>query len=309
MSTPAFHDGAGAHPVDAIVAGQFGQIPHQEGRTSEEAEALWLNRVTGLLAYQYQDVAKTKATAMVWSRREPVAVLGVISEPTFPGIQAAVDDYAEALFRLHQTESLRQEMDALRHVIGSWRQPLMVARGDGSIIAGTDGGWDALYSYLHRRPSKKNPVIRLPDTMAAMVKNGVQINLGKLDMAVSVLPDCDRETVWPLFVVTLWPKAGVDAPSFEDRLRTLTQSQRAVYQRMILGLRNKEIAAELAISVHTVVHHTTAVLAKMGCQDRLQLMAAAAQSVPRKELTAPLMVIDAPTKPDHKVSVAPEQAG
>ena len=309
MSNPAYHDGAGAHPVDPLVAGQFGAIPHQEGRSSEEAEALWLNRVTGLLAYQYQDVAKTKAAALVWGRFEPVAVVGLISESSFPGIQAIADDYAEVIFGVHKSECMRQEVAALRYVIEQWRQPLLVVRNDASIMTGTAAGWDALYAYMHRRPSKKNPIFVLPDTMAAMVMKGVQINLGKLDMAVAVLPDGDRETVWPLFVATLSPKPGTDAPSMEERLRTLTPSQRAVYQRLILGLRNKEIAAELGISPHTVVHHVTAILAKLGLQDRLQLMASAAQSAPRKELTAPLMVIDAPTKPDLEIPVAPGQTG
>lgn len=308
MSNPAYCAGTGVYGVDPLVAGQFGLIPHQEGRSSEEAEALWMDRVTGLLAYQYQDVAQTKATAMVWGRSEPVAVLGVISEFAFPGIQAVIDDYAEALFRLHQTENLRQEVAALREVIEGWRQPILVVRGDGSIVAGTEAGWDALYTYLNRRPAKKNPVFMIPDAMAAMVMKGEGGILQKLDVAVSVLPDIERETTWPLSVVTLARKPGTDAPRLEERLRSLTPSQRAVYHLLVSGRRNKEIAAQLGISPHTVVHHVTAVLAKTGCQDRLQLMAA--QSAPREPHQGPSMIVSAPSgMPDLDVPVAPKQAG
>ncbi len=308
LTNPVFHDEEGAHPVDALSAGQFGPIPHQEGRSSEEAEKLWMDRVIGFLAYQYQDVAKTRATAMVWGRCEPVAVLGVIAESAFPGIQAVNDDYAEALFRIHQTENLRQEMTALRHIIAAWRQPFLVVRGDGSIVAGTEAGWDGLHAYMSRRPSRKSPILQLPAAMVSALVNGCAIQLGKVDVTVSVLPDMERETTWPLFTVTLSPKPSTDAPSLEGRLRTLTRSQRAVYGLMVSGYRNKEIAAQLGVSHHTIVHHVTAVLAKMACPDRLQLMAAAAQSAVQTELVAPPMIADAPTKPDLKVAVAPRQA-
>ena len=295
LSNPSFLTQAGIQSVDSLVTGQIGEIPEGGGLTGEEAQAVWRAKVTSLLTYQYPEVSQTKATAIVWGRLEVVAVVGVTSDPPFSEVQGVADDVAETLYRVHQTELLRQEVVALRYVITKWSHPFLIVRDDASIVTGTEGGWDALYSYLRRRPVGKNPVFKLPGSLADKLGRSGSINLGAYEMLGGVMPDSKRETARPLHLVTLSAKRIPASVTHDSRLHTLTPSQRAVYLKMVAGLRNKEIAAAMGISVNTVVHHATAILSKMNCLDRLQLMAAAAdQSESRKKTTAPPLEASSP---------------
>lgn len=124
---------------------------------------------------------------------------------------------------------------------------------------------------------------------------------------VSQLP-CEEETVTPLLAITLRSvsKQAGDL-TLEQKVRTLTRSQKAVYDLMMSGKRNKEIAADLGISLNTVWHHVSAVFAKLDCMDRLQLFALAGiGKAPPKILVAPAM-IDAPVAPDLPIPVTADR--
>ena len=54
-------------------------------------------------------------------------------------------------------------------------------------------------------------------------------------------------------------------------LEQLTEREREVVALIAKGLHNKAIAGELGITDHTVRHHLTAIFAKLGVADRLEL--------------------------------------
>jgi DNA-binding NarL/FixJ family response regulator len=58
--------------------------------------------------------------------------------------------------------------------------------------------------------------------------------------------------------------------NFAQRLATLTPTQIIVLEYMSAGLLNKQIAYQLAISESTVKHHSSAVLKKLGLNNRTQ---------------------------------------
>ena len=56
-----------------------------------------------------------------------------------------------------------------------------------------------------------------------------------------------------------------------EGLDKLTEREREVVALIAQGMHNKAIAAELGITDHTVRHHLTAIFAKLGVADRLEL--------------------------------------
>ena len=63
-------------------------------------------------------------------------------------------------------------------------------------------------------------------------------------------------------------------------LRTLSQRQLQIFEALVLGKRNKEIAAELNLSVRTVECLASTVLGKMGEKNRFRLKALALKTLP-----------------------------
>jgi DNA-binding NarL/FixJ family response regulator len=57
-----------------------------------------------------------------------------------------------------------------------------------------------------------------------------------------------------------------------ERIGQLSNRERQVVQFISLGLKNKQIAAQLCISEVTVRHHLTSVYNKLGVSDRLELL-------------------------------------
>ena len=82
--------------------------------------------------------------------------------------------------------------------------------------------------------------------MKAALEEG-RSRFGGLDLEVVRLPGEAVETVAPLFVAFLIPQEKSDTMSMDQRILTLTVSQKAVYHLMVAGNRNKEIASELGI--------------------------------------------------------------
>jgi DNA-binding CsgD family transcriptional regulator len=245
---------------------------------------------------------------MVWGQYELVAIVGVGS--TFYTVSMArglANDLADALKQIHETDVLRQELAAYRHITAHWVEPILVVRSNGNIQLGTEAGWDALHAALHRRPTKKNPVSHLPPAMTAALGKPGKTTIGKVTMTVGLLPG-EAETLSPLNTVLLMASSEIAGLNAEQKIQTLTPTQKAVYRLMLAGRRNKEIAAELGIAYNTVIKHASAVLAKMGFMDRLQLLTVAVQSEPRELHRAP-QVLDAPVMPDLQVRVPSQKTG
>ena len=53
---------------------------------------------------------------------------------------------------------------------------------------------------------------------------------------------------------------------------TVTAAEQAVLRRLLQGLSNRSIAAELVLSPRTVESHISHLLAKTGCRSRTQLL-------------------------------------
>ena len=86
-----------------------------------------------------------------------------------------------------------------------------------------------------------------------------------LEAAVSglvVVHPADVEPAFPAFAPTSRPLAELAEP--------LTRREREVLQMLAAGLSNKEIAARLVISEHTVKFHVASILGKMGAESRTE---------------------------------------
>ena len=66
---------------------------------------------------------------------------------------------------------------------------------------------------------------------------------------------------------------GPSAP-LDELLEPLTRREREVLQMLAAGLANKEIAARLAISDHTVKFHVASILGKLGASSRTEAVSA-----------------------------------
>jgi len=66
---------------------------------------------------------------------------------------------------------------------------------------------------------------------------------------------------------------GPSAP-LDELLEPLTRREREVLQMLAAGLANKEIAARLAISDHTVKFHVASILGKLGASTRTEAVSA-----------------------------------
>ncbi len=66
---------------------------------------------------------------------------------------------------------------------------------------------------------------------------------------------------------------GRDQPSADEPPDTLTRREEEVAALAARGLTNRQIAQELVISEHTVHHHLTSILKKLGLRSRRQLAA------------------------------------
>lgn len=99
-----------------------------------------------------------------------------------------------------------------------------------------------------------------------------QITAGQLGAAL-------RATVEGLILVhpsdaqTLFPVASFAAQPLAELPEALTPREREVLQMLASGLANKEIAAKLSISDHTVKFHVASILGKFGAATRTEAVA------------------------------------
>jgi NarL family two-component system response regulator YdfI len=76
--------------------------------------------------------------------------------------------------------------------------------------------------------------------------------------------------VHPADLATLLPATVASPVTVEELLEPLTRREREVLQMLAAGLANKEIAARLAISDHTVKFHVASILGKLGASTRTE---------------------------------------
>jgi two-component system, NarL family, response regulator YdfI len=74
----------------------------------------------------------------------------------------------------------------------------------------------------------------------------------------------------PAQVKDALPQASGPARALDELAESLTRREREVLQMLAAGLGNKEIAARLGISEHTVKFHVTSILGKLGAGSRTE---------------------------------------
>jgi DNA-binding NarL/FixJ family response regulator len=74
----------------------------------------------------------------------------------------------------------------------------------------------------------------------------------------------------PAKVDAMFPAVEPASRPFAELTEPLTPRESEVLQMLASGLGNKEIAARLAISEHTVKFHVAAILGKLGAASRTQ---------------------------------------
>jgi len=89
--------------------------------------------------------------------------------------------------------------------------------------------------------------------------------LGTLEAAVAGLV-----VVHPSELNAVLPAAVSSSAPVDELLEPLTRREREVLQMLASGLANKEIAARLAISDHTVKFHVASILGKLGASTRTE---------------------------------------
>ena len=67
-----------------------------------------------------------------------------------------------------------------------------------------------------------------------------------------------------------FPSSPARSPGLEELAEALTPRESEVLQMLASGLGNKEIAARLAISEHTVKFHVASILGKLGAASRTE---------------------------------------
>jgi DNA-binding NarL/FixJ family response regulator len=78
--------------------------------------------------------------------------------------------------------------------------------------------------------------------------------------------------VHPSEVDAVLPAAVGSSAPIDELLEPLTRREREVLQMLASGLANKEIAARLAISDHTVKFHVASILGKLGASTRTEAL-------------------------------------
>ncbi len=146
-------------------------------------------------------------------------------------------------------------------------------------MPGTDGF--ALARHLRAAPrTKLVPIVFLTarDSVADRIegfRSGVDAYLTKpfeygelIAVVASILERVQRTHSEIAKLVGVEPRVG-DAGAFEDS--ELTDAERRVADAVSRGLMNKEIAAELGISVRTVEHHISHILTKKNFGSRVDI--------------------------------------
>ncbi len=99
-----------------------------------------------------------------------------------------------------------------------------------------------------------------------------------LEVLLSALRAVARGEPWFTSQVQATVAAWVQGDAaFPPEITTLTERERDVLCYVVQGVNNTAIATQLQISTHTVVRHVSSILKKLGCSNRLAVVARALQ--------------------------------
>jgi DNA-binding CsgD family transcriptional regulator len=218
-----------------------------------------------------------------------------------------------AVENLAKVDHLRREAAMYRWILESPRDALVITSETGHIVAGTLGGYDALHKveYGDRRSPFKRQEPVIPADLLSAVQCGSCRKLRGIEVSGSAFGRDHSDITEPLIVFKF---AAVPTDVIRaDPAKLLTPTQFEVFTRLICGLRYKQIASRMGISIHTVHRHTSDLLGRLRCSDRLELIvrykqsANAALTIREKIIAPPLSV--APVVADLPRRTKSEQAG
>ncbi len=237
--------------------------------------------------------------APVWTDQGVVAILGFPFErDAMPEIEAVATEFASALKLLHQVETMRSRLLLLEDCLDTPDLAVAFADARGDVLAATKEGERILGTIA-------NPSYRfLRDTRLLKLSSTICEALQAGSSQVRVSEKC-TVTIQPLkekALSTLIPAFRVEALSEPDeeiaiRIPTsrLTGCEKEVYELVVAGLSNREIAAKRGCSVSTVRHQLAAVFSKTGIHERKALILAHYRQATFRFQVPPL----APPKTDH----------
>jgi DNA-binding NarL/FixJ family response regulator len=158
---------------------------------------------------------------------------------------------------LVSAEILREELDALEKLvteIEETRVIVVTSRKDAGFLEG------ALRSGAKGVFQREWPVQQIPMAIRKVTNGGVWLEQSAAERVLEQ---------------ALSKRKAPDAE--ETKIASLTPREREVIELICRGLRNKEVAAELHISLATVSHHLTSIYRKLEVDDRTSLVIYAAK--------------------------------
>ncbi len=271
--------GGQTHRLDPLAAARVTLCQYPWTDSPVRADFPWVKNLLGYLAYQLEFIKDTSFVTSVQSAGSCKAIVGITGEsPLAADLAYAV---GLAVRQKQEIEQVRRDVQGYRHLLQNHGKSLILATRDGRIMAATEGG-----SVVLKRLSgpKADPDGMLPVALSRALKDRFEhLVLDDLKVWITDLP-AQMNFLNDSLVSFLFCGATKPGPQAQG-IPKLTAAERRVYERILAGDRNKEIADRLGISKHTVKHHASAVLRKLGCADRLLLLAQARKSGEETTLT------------------------
>jgi DNA-binding CsgD family transcriptional regulator len=267
--------------LDPLAADQISSLPYPAGNHVVPAHAPWARTLVGLLHYQHDWVNGTVSLLPVRQDGVLLAVVGVAVKAQY-GIsspEALARGLGLAVRKLHQLAVLQRDIDAHKLLLGRPTKSIVVATTTGRLVLGTEEGLAVLQRLrgLSRLPSDQDA-----DTIPMILRSGLEkggrhLVRNDLQAHFSILPLHGITTVAPLHSIEFSRLLKQQSTPKEPEVEKLTAAERRVYPLMLAGDRNKEIADKLHVSIHTIKHHCSSILHKLGCSDRILLVAQVAR--------------------------------
>ena len=109
------------------------------------------------------------------------------------------------------------------------------------------------------------------DALRAGVRAALPADVSPDQLMAALAASANGLTVLhPSQVAAAVPAASAHSPALEELTESLTRREVEVLQMLAAGLSNKEIAARLSISDHTVKFHVASILGKLGAASRTE---------------------------------------
>jgi DNA-binding CsgD family transcriptional regulator len=231
--------------------------------------------------YQHDWVSGTVSLLPVRQDGVLLAVVGVAVKAQY-GIsspEALARGIGLAVRKLHQLAELRRDIDAHKLLLGRTTKSIVVAAANGRMVLGTEGGLAILQRLrgMSRLPSDQDKDM-IPMIMRSAIDKGERhLVRDDLQAYFSRLPLHGITTVDAHHLIEFSRLFKNQSAPKEPGIEKLTAAERRVYPLMLAGDQNKEIAGRLNISIHPVKHHCSSILHKLGCSDRILLVAQVAR--------------------------------